>query len=265
MDINNAFFPRKQEEAILEILQNNTYATVAELSELLKVSSSTIRLRLKELEKRGLILRTHGGALKNEPATSDTMKDYYNNISNYEEKVSIARAAVETLEDNDIIAIGSGSTTLVFARLLRDCAKPANLTVMTNSLYVAIELIARPNTEVRLSGGVISPLTVSCVGSQSEAYFSKAYFSKSYLGVDSVHPDFGFTQTYIGSLMDQALLKRPSLRYMLVDHTKLFKGPFPEHICSLKEVHAMIIDSGADPQMIEALRRAGLKITVSGY
>lgn len=262
MEGKNAFFPKKQEEAILNVLQHNNYVTVTDLSKILKVSPSTIRLRLRELEKRGLVLRTHGGVLKNTVEPTGTLYNY-DNISNYAEKMSIARAAVATLEDNDTIAIGSGTTTLVFARLLRDCINPVNLTVMTNSLYVAIELIARPNTEVRLSGGVVNPSTISCVGSQSEAYFSKAFFSKSYLGVDSVHPEFGFTQTYIGSLMDQALLKCPSLRYMLVDHTKLFKGPFAEHICSLEEVHAMIIDSGADPQMIDTFRTAGLKIIVA--
>ena len=82
--------------------------------------------QLKLLEDKNLLFRTQGGATMNNPYTIDRPVNEKEKIQS-SEKNKIGAAAAELLNDNDSIAIASGTTVLYFAKNIqptRDAMPP---------------------------------------------------------------------------------------------------------------------------------------------
>ena len=124
-------FYEEREQIILDLLQKKGRITVAEAAEITGLSVSTIRLQFQSMHEKGLLLRTHGGAIKADyPKDFNTRADLFDGIVNFDKKQQIAAAAAETIEDGDFIAISSGSTALLLASKITN----KNLTVVTDSI-----------------------------------------------------------------------------------------------------------------------------------
>ena len=118
---------RKKE--ILRILSQKESVDVDELTRIFGVSKVTVRSDLDSLEAKGLLIRTHGGALSAENQKlirifTDTMTE------EAEEKERIARTASSLVHDGDTVIIDTGSTTVHIAKYLRG----KNITAVTSSL-----------------------------------------------------------------------------------------------------------------------------------
>lgn len=146
--------PIRRHEMIMEVMLNQKDVTVNELSDKLQVTGKTIREDLSKLEEQGLIVRVHGGAVL---AQSDQFgilpsKDPLDKYS--DEKTEIALRALAHIDQDDIIALDGGSTTLEIARRLDNMP----LTVVTNDVYIISELV--PKDHIRL---VVPGVTVSAI------------------------------------------------------------------------------------------------------
>src|SRR5579863_975613 len=131
---------------ILEMLKENGQVSVNELSESLGVTGVTIRNDLEQLEKKKVLIRARGGAIKIEQHMAD--EDYPisdKQKKNLAEKRDIGKAAAQLIEENNTIIIDSGSTTCEVARNLKHFG---GLTVITNAINVANVLAEYPNINV---------------------------------------------------------------------------------------------------------------------
>ena len=134
----------ERHQFILNKLQQQGYLNVVSLCKELKVSSVTIRKDLKLLEDKNLLFRTHGGATQNDPYTIDRPVNEKEKLQSAE-KMRIGAAAAGLIEANDSIIIASGTTVQSFARSIQP---KENLTVITSSLNVALDLTHNPVIEV---------------------------------------------------------------------------------------------------------------------
>lgn len=251
-------FQEEQEGVILQSLKKYGHITVDDVIKLTGVSASTARIRLNSMQERGLLVRTHGGAVHKDGVI--VPHDITSDVPFLEEKKAVARAARRTIADGDIIALGGGNTTLLLAKELHGVA---NLTVVTTSVCVANELLGDPNIEVRICGGVLRARTGICYGAQAEKFFQNIIVTKSYFSMDSIDVDHGFTTMDTDSRSDVALVQCGKDRYALADHSKLSVGPFIEQLGTLDEMHALIIDEGADPEVVGQLRAKGLNVILA--
>lgn len=258
MNKKRALFKEEQENMLMTLLKSNGRVSIAEICKSVGISASTARIRLNSMDERGLLVRTHGGAIEKKLSLEGTA--HTPDVPNLREKQAVAREAAKTVNEGDIIAIGGGVTALVFARELHGIK---NLTVVTSSIFVANELVTDPDIKVHISGGWLNSRTGTCQGELAENFFSTISVSKSYNSVDSVIPEYGFTLHDTDSRADKAMIACSRRRYTLVDHTKLYMGPFLESISSFDEVEALIIDEKADPVILDKLRGAGLNIIVA--
>jgi len=171
---------------ILEILSQNGREDVSSLSDELNVSQVTIRKDLDSLEDRGLVRREHGYACLNK--TDDIGKRI---AFNYGIKRRIAEAAAAIVEEGETVMIESGSCCALLAEELANARK--DITIVTNSIFIANFIRHAPRTRVILLGGyyqsefqiVVGPMTRQC----SEIFFSDKFF----VGTDGFMPNFGFT------------------------------------------------------------------------
>ena len=139
---------RKQQ--ILDLIRQNGSVRVAYLSRLFDVSEVTVRNYLTDMESKGLLTRTHGGAISSyKPYCSMNFNQRLE--TNYSEKDIIAKRTAEMVEPNDTVMFNAGTTTLLAFRHL-----PAdyNLNIVTNSISIALEASANPNYNVILIGGL---------------------------------------------------------------------------------------------------------------
>ena len=139
---------------IVELINKEIKTTVANLCEKFSVSPATIRNDLRELELAGLLKRTHGGAISNRKASFE-LNSYQKEVENLEKKAAVAKAAIQYVQDGDIIAIDTGTTTLELAKLL---VGRRNITVVTNDLEIAIS----PLYSGKIIGAVFAGLTFAC-------------------------------------------------------------------------------------------------------
>ena len=143
---------------ILEILTERTRVEVSALAEELGVSQVTMRKDLTELERRHLVRREHGYAVLRSTDNVEGRLAYH-----YEEKRAIARRAAELVRDGDTVMVESGSCCALLVAQL--AAERREVTVITNSAFIASSVRDDPTVRVVLIGGIYQKDSQVMVGS----------------------------------------------------------------------------------------------------
>ena len=244
---------------ILDTVRQHGKTTVAELSERFGISDITTRRDLKELEEQGVIRRAHGGAVyavkKQEEAPVIQRM-----LANQAEKEKIAVAAAQLIQDNDSVFIGSGSTTTIVARHLRD---RQNLTVVTNAISVVVELASYGNVTVIVLGGMLRAGELSMVGHITEQALREVRVDKVIFGMRAVDVRAGLTNDYLPEVMtDRAILDMGSNLILVADHSK-FGQIASAYVAPVERVTTLVTDDKTDPHILEQIHQLGVKIMIA--
>ncbi|MEW6244417.1 MAG: DeoR/GlpR family DNA-binding transcription regulator [Bacillota bacterium] len=252
-------FTEERLSKIVELLAGDRRVAVSELSRLLDVSESTIRRDLNLLEKQGLIKRTHGGAV---PATSTAFEPsfFQKEIEFIEEKKSIGRKAAEMIEEGETVILDSGTTTLQIAKC---CASKRNLTVVTNSIHVALELSGAEYVEVVVVGGSLRKKTLALVGPVTEDGLRGLYADKVFLGVNGISAGRGLsTPNIVEARAKRAMLCAAREAIVVADHSKMGREAFAS-IAPLDRVQALITDRGISDSDRRMIEEKGVRVIVA--
>jgi DeoR family transcriptional regulator of aga operon len=252
--------PRREErlERILSLLSAEGAVDVAAIAEELRVSTASIRRDLQVLEQRHLLMRTHGGAVAR-GVTYELPLRYRSGQRLPEKRAIAAEAATRVPEGRCAIGLTGGTTTTQVARCLLD--RP-ELTVVTNALNIASDLVVRTNVRLVVIGGVARSESYELVGPLAQATLEMVNVDIAFLGVDGVSPDTGFTtHQEMEAHTNAALIARSRKVVAVADSTKLGKVTFAQ-ICGVAEVDELITDSAADAELVDRLRDSGLQVTL---
>jgi len=171
---------------ILEILAMRQRVKVTSLAEVLDVSQVTVRKDLDNLEEKGLIRRIHGYASLDEADNVGKRMAY-----NYSIKRRIARAAVANVKQGETVMLESGSCCAFMAEELALSQK--NVTIITNSAFIANHVRFKPYINIILLGGFYQPESQVMVGPMTVKCGEIFYTDKFYIGADGFMPNYGFT------------------------------------------------------------------------
>lgn len=214
-------FERKQK--ILEILSRDGKVRVNELSALFEISDVTIRMDLADLEAKGMLTRVHGGAVS-------SYKTYYNMdmqqrlSANQDQKKAIANKIVSMIEENDTIMLNAGTTTLTVFRMI---PPKMNLSIVTNSIAIALEAGANSNFNVVLLGGSVNAKHQFVYGDDAIAQLEKYHADKLILSVDGITLENGLTTYYNQEVeLDRVMMSRSATKIIAADSTKLGQTAF---------------------------------------
>lgn len=246
-----------RERKIMAALHASTSATVNQLSELTGASPATIRRDLVELEKQGLLQRIHGGASLPERTSSEVVFELRESHE-LEAKVAIAKAALAELEPNETVLLDSGTTILQLARQLR--MSPMPLTVVTNSLAIARELLDIESVDVILCGGQLHRRNLSFVGPLAESAIGRFWVDRTFIGATGVDVKAGITTPgLLEAEVNRLMLSRSKRNYLLVDATK-FDKQYPFFVTSVTEIDTIITDVRLEGTRWEAtLKELGVR------
>lgn len=181
--------PAARQSRIMELIKKEGLVTVEALSKSLEVSVITIRRDLSLLEEKGVLERTHGGAIltqKIEREFNYSEKDR----TNPEQKEAIGRAAATLVGDGDTVFINSGSTTYQVIRFLED---RKNVRVITNNAAAVADFGGRSGVELILTGGIYRYQSNCLIGDFAVNTVNQIIASKIIMGMDGLCFDKGLT------------------------------------------------------------------------
>ncbi|PXW93079.1 DeoR family transcriptional regulator [Streptohalobacillus salinus] len=206
----------KRHALIIEQLHKQASVTIQELVNLMDASESTIRRDLSELEKKDLLKRVHGGAMR----INDTHAEpsYQEKVGQQtREKQKIAQVAADQLNDFDVIYLDAGTTTHAMIPYLKD----RNITVITNGLMHLPEL-ERYQIRTYLIGGQVKHKTGAIVGTVALKQLNAYHFDASFIGTNAIDERFGYStpDPEEAEIKHKALLQGKR-RFILADETKL--------------------------------------------
>ncbi|WP_417547624.1 DeoR/GlpR family transcriptional regulator [Marinobacter segnicrescens] len=241
----------RRQEQILELIQQQGFATTEQLVDHFQVTPQTIRRDLNELARQNRVRRHHGGA----GIDSSTVNTAYQarKIMELDAKERIASALVDMIPDNASLFINIGTTTETIARAL---LVKNNLRVVTNNLHVASILSAREDFTIIIAGGEVRNRDGGIVGEATRDFINQFRMDFGIIGISGIHTD--------GSLLDfdyrevrvaQAIINNSSQVLLAADHTKFGRNAMvrlgnivqadhvftdqapPEEICHLLTEH----------------------------
>lgn len=250
-------FAQERREQIIKQLRIKKRMEVRQLEEIFQVSGATLRTDLRELEKEGKLLRTHGGAMLLE---NDLQKeDILSGRKNIEQKKFIAQTAIDYIKEYDSLLLDSGSTTLEFARELKNFK---NLKVITNDLQIALELQENSWIELYLIGGKVRNRFRLTNGVISLDFIKNIAVDKVFLAPNALSAmDGATTSNEEMRAMKQAMMASSTESYMLCDSSKIGKRAFCK-FADPSEFQMMFTDSGISQKEKEALEKKGMQITI---
>ena len=226
-----------RQEKILTLLKDTEYMTVEALSQALFFSQPTVRRDLAELERRGLILRSRGGAALRDPLHSAVAFDLRNTLQSKEKSALAARAAA-LIEDGDVIFLDASTTVLHMLKYLHE---KQNISVVTNSIQIPM-LLRSAGIPVYSTGGRLIGKSLAYGGSTAEQmlhifHIDKFFFSSYALTLQGDILDYSEEETSLR----QKLLAQAHTSVFLCDSTKIGRNSL-FHLTNIKHVDHVITD-----------------------
>ena len=249
-------------EYILRQLQETGSVSIDDLCTSLSASLATIRRDLDDLESRSLLRRTRGGAvpigpLFYEPFRHDT--SFQDMVSSFaDEKRRIARAAADLVQPGETIALSGGTTT---TEVVRNLKALKGISIITNTVNVAMELSNQKDIEVIVTGGQLRGNWFTLVGPLATSTAAMLFADTMFIGVDGIDAAQGLTCTHPSEAeVLRKLVEHSKRKIVVADHSKL--GSVAKWLlCPVSDVNMLITDNGASDEAIAPFEALGIKVS----
>lgn len=256
--------PHARWNALLDRLAQRGTLEVEQVAKDLGVSSATIRRDLEQLARQQMVTRTRGGAVAN--AVSYDLPLRYKEARHAPEKQRIASAAAGLVVPGSIVGVNGGTTTTEVARALASRADlhgpgpEPTLTVVTNALNIANELVVRRHVKIVVTGGVARPASYELIGPLATRLLDELTLNDAIIGVDGFDLEHGATAHHEGEASINHLMAARAQRIIVVaDSSKLGRQAFAR-ICPAAEVDVLITDGAAPEETASAFVDAGIEV-----
>lgn len=240
---------------ILQLLKEKGIIKIQEIMELTCSSESTIRRDLSQLEEQKFLKRIHGGASRlqgklQEPSMIEKSS------KNLHEKQLIAKYAAGLVEEGDCIYLDAGSTIFEMIDSL-----PTDIVVVTNG-FMHLPGLLNKGISTFLIGGFAKQKTNALIGRGAIESLEFYRFDKCFMGVNGIHPQFGFTTPD----QEEAMVKQKALflsreAFVLADSTKFSEISFAK----IADIHeASIITNDLEDEIgNQYLNRTTIKVVTA--
>src|SRR5690606_9460932 len=165
-----------------------------------------------------------------------------------------------------VVGINGGTTTTEVARALATRGdlmghgEGTALTIVTNALNIANELLVRPHIKIVVAGGVVRPQSYELIGPLATGILRELTLDIVFLGVDAIDVMWGAAAHHEGEAAINSLMAARARRVVVVaDNTKLGRHAFAR-VCPIERVNTLVTDSGADPAVVAAFEAAGIRV-----
>jgi len=251
--------PAQRRERIQEYLAVHQIARSADLCNLLETSEATVRRDLEWLEQKGVLERTHGGAILSQRVIFE--QEYQQRAQHFpEEKKLIGELAASLIEEGDIVFINSGTTA---TQVLQHIRRDSRITVFTNNVNAALEL-GDPGFHYYLTGGEFQSRSNSLAGRFALDNLNLVFANKVILGVDGISLKHGCTvPTNAEAEVVRRMIDRTKGQIIIVaDHSKWGAvSNFP--VANIDEIDKLVTDEGFGIEAVDDLKEQSIETLVA--
>ena len=234
----------ERKQLILEELQEHHVVSLEKLVSLLETSESTVRRDLDELEAENKLRRIHGGAeLPHSLQQEESIQE--KSVKNLQEKKLLAQKAASLIKEQDVIFIDAGTTT---AFLIKELSNK-DITVVTNSIHHAVQLVEKQIPTVMV-GGSVKMTTDASIGGVALNQINRLHFDRAFIGMNGVDENYYTTPDMEEGAIKRAIIDNAKQTYVLVDASKVGQTCFAK-VAPLKR--AVVITSKGQ-KLVEALK-----------
>jgi DeoR family fructose operon transcriptional repressor len=234
--------------------------TVGGLAEHFRVSIDTIRRDLDQLDREGVVVRTHGGAVSAEAQLKDRALDVRLRMQT-EEKEKIARLAAGLIDDGAVVMLNAGTTTLALARALRN---HRDLTIATNNLRIPAEISPSVFRDLYVFGGAVRAITQATTGPVTFTMTPGGpevdiRCDLALIAVGAIDAA-GFSTSNMGDAnMMAEMIQRAERTAILADSSKVGRRLFAQ-VATLDRADYLVTDAAPDPEFAVALAQAEVEV-----
>lgn len=244
-----------RQRRILDLLNGAGSLRTTDTATLLGVTDETVRKDFEVLDKRGELIRIHGGASRPERIREEQPFNERQAVRR-EEKLVIARLAASRIQANETIFLDASSTVLTLTEFLPDVP----LTVLTNALNVVTALAERPNLDLICTGGVFDARSRSFIGLIAENSLKRYNIHRMFFSGNGIHLERGVSErNSLQAAFKERVIASAEDVVMLADASKLGqKSAF--FFGEVTDLSCLITDAGADSGFIDALEAKGVEV-----
>lgn len=243
------------------MLNESGRVSITDLMEKFSISEVSVRKDLASLEEKKLLIRVKGGAANiQQYSDSDEFSLAKKSLKHAEEKRRIGKLAATLINDNDTIIIDSGTTTMEVAKNLGNLK---NLTIITNSLSIALYLSQLDKYAVIALGGQIRTSSESTVGLIAENSLNNYYCDILFLGVDSINLEKGMSTPNIEEAsLNQKMIKSAKKVVAVFDSSKFERRSFA-FIADIDKLDTVVTDEGITKEEKDFLESRGVDVLIA--
>lgn len=242
--------------------------SVAEAADRLGVSRATVRRDFAALAEQQLVTRTHGGVVATSSVAYDLPVKYRDRRASLRRE-QIAHTAATLVQPGTVVAFNGGLTTSATARHVAARADLAAVsgtpvvTVLTNALNIASEMVLRSHIRTVTLGGVARQHAYELTGPHAVMVLEQYWVDMLFLGVDGLCPAAGASTQHADEAgVNAAMVRRSAKVVVVAGSSKLGKRTFAR-ICGVESVHAVVTDDGASAEQVRALQDAGVDVVLA--
>jgi DeoR family transcriptional regulator of aga operon len=243
---------------IAEIVERQGRITVSEVRRLFGISAVTARSDLDSLSANGSLVRSHGGGIRPLVTGPDYPLKVRESIR-HDEKVRIARAAVQLIQPSQTVILCTGSTSSELASQIRR-ANIDRLTVITYALNIAMQFADAANTSLLMIGGILRHVSNAFVGPQAEHMISTLHADHLFLSTVGLDLDAGLTTLDILEAQLNYRMARAAKEVTVIADSSKFGHRSLSVSLHLSQVQRVITDDQAPPDMVRELRAKKVEV-----
>jgi DeoR family transcriptional regulator of aga operon len=244
---------------IRRLLGERQQISIHEISRRFEVSVATARRDLDALASQGRVERIRGGAQMIQKAPPE-MPIAQRSNEQIEEKAQIAKATVRLIKAGETLFLGSGTTVMGVAKLL---PVNLNLTVVTNSLFVANVLAERLDVSLIILGGTFRHSEYSIYGHLVELALGEINCDRVIFGIRAISLENGLTNDFLPEVpTDRSILKASKEVIIVADHTK-FNRVSTARVCPISWVQKIVTDKRTPQKIVDAIAERGVDVIVA--
>ncbi|MBB6173108.1 DeoR family fructose operon transcriptional repressor [Nocardiopsis mwathae] len=251
-------YAEERQKAILERARRDGRVDVTGLAAEFDVTYETIRRDLTALERHGVLRRVHGGAIPVERLGFEPTLNMRDSVMT-QEKERIAKAALAELPDEGAVLLDAGSTT---GRLAEQLPTDRELTVVTNSLSIALTLTPRTNITLMLLGGRMRTRTQATVDAWALRALEESFADVAFVATNGISVERGLTTPDPAEAeVKRAMIRSARRAVLLADHTKVGNDHFAR-FAALDDIDLFITDNGLADGLADEIQTAGPGVLV---
>ncbi|MBA2446280.1 MAG: DeoR/GlpR transcriptional regulator [Nocardioidaceae bacterium] len=251
--------------SLLTLLAERGTLSVVDAAAELGVSAATVRRDFTSLEQQQLATRTHGGVVATSVAYD--LPAHYRSTGGGSAKDRVAQAAAAMVERGMVVGLNGGTTTTVTARAIasrQDLMSPGqeSITIVTNALNIASEMVLRPHCRTVCIGGVARRESYELHGPHASRFLDDLRLDLLMLGVHSLNAKDGAMCRYLDEAGINAQMAANARRVIAVGTAEKLTGTALAQICPASSISVFITDDEADPGAVADLTEAGVHVVL---